>query len=84
VTWPIVDAILGLLIAAACIGLPQWVRKRRARPDDDTQAYLNEAGRSAQDIARGNAAELRQENEARSRQAIGSDGPPPRGEPREP
>jgi hypothetical protein len=79
--WPIVDAVLGLLIAAACIGLPQWVRKRRQRPDDDTQAYLKEVGRSARDIAHGNAAELQQENEARSRQASGSDGPPLHGAP---
>jgi hypothetical protein len=73
--WPIVDAVIGLVLAAAAIGIPQWVSKRRRRSDADTQAYMKETGRSAQDIAQSNAAELRRENEARSRQASGSDGP---------
>jgi hypothetical protein len=47
---------LGVLIAAACIGIPQLVRVRHQRPDDDTRAYLTETGRSARDIADGNAA----------------------------
>lgn len=69
-------AVLGLVIAAACISIPQLVRSRRQRPDDaDTQAYLEETGRSAQDIAQGNAAEReRQENQAGSEAANGSAG----------
>jgi hypothetical protein len=49
-------AALGAVIAAACIGIPQLVRVRHQRPDDDTRAYLKETGRSARDIADGNAA----------------------------
>lgn len=73
--YAVVDAVLGLLIGAACIGIPQLVRKRRQRPDDDdAQAYLKETGRSARDIAQGNAAlESRQKNDARSQQASGSE-----------
>lgn len=73
----VVDAALGLLIGVACIGIPQLVRKRRQRPDDDdTKAYLKETGRSAREIAQGNAAlESRQKNDASSQQASGSDGP---------
>jgi hypothetical protein len=72
-------AVLGLLIAAACIAIPLWVRSRRQRPDDDdTQAYLEEAGRSARDIARGNAAtRARQEAEARSPRPNDPDGMSP-------
>jgi hypothetical protein len=48
---------LGLVIAAACISLPQVIRVRRQQPgDDDTQAYLKATGRSAEDIAESNAA----------------------------
>jgi hypothetical protein len=57
----IVAAALGLVIAGACIAIPQIVRVRRQRgDDDDTQAYLKATGRSAEDIAAGNAA-LRRE-----------------------
>jgi hypothetical protein len=75
--YAIVDAVLGLLIGAACIGIPQLVRKRRQRPDDaDTEAYLKETHRSAQDIAQSNAAlQSQQKDDARTRQAGGSDGP---------
>jgi hypothetical protein len=52
----ILAAVLGLLIAAACLGIPQLVRTRRQQPNDDTRAYLKETGRSARDIARSNAA----------------------------
>lgn len=53
----IVAAALGVLIAAACISIPQLVRKRRTQPDyDDTQAYLRQTGRSARDISESNAA----------------------------
>jgi hypothetical protein len=65
----IIAAALGLLIAVACISIPQLVRKRHTRPDnDDTQAYLKETGQSARDIAERNAA-LRAEQQA----AISSD-----------
>jgi len=57
--------VLGLVIAAACISIPQLVRKRRGQPgDDDTQAYLRQTGRSARDITESNAAlRARQQNE---------------------
>jgi flagellar biosynthesis/type III secretory pathway M-ring protein FliF/YscJ len=56
-TTGILAAALGLVIAAACIGIPQLVRKRRTQPDeDDTQAYLRQTGRSARDISESNAA----------------------------
>ncbi len=51
----ILGGALGLLLGAAAIGIPQLVRIRHQRPDDDTQAYLKATGRSAQDIAQGNA-----------------------------
>jgi hypothetical protein len=75
----IIAIVLGLLISAACIGIPQLVRIRSQRPDDDdTQAYLKKTGRSAQDVAQGNAAQLlRQQARATSQQAAGSPGPPP-------
>jgi hypothetical protein len=58
-------AVLGVLIAAACISVPQLVRSRSARrpDDDDTRAYLKSTGRSARDIAEGNAALREQEQE---------------------
>jgi hypothetical protein len=52
----IVAAVLGLLLATAAIGIPQLVRIRHQRSDDDTLEYLKETGRSAPDIAAGNAA----------------------------
>ena len=48
-------AVLGVLISAAALGIPQWVRMRHQRSDDDTQAYLQQTGLTAQDIAQGNA-----------------------------
>ncbi len=61
-------AVMGVLIAAACISIPQIVRSRSARrqpEDDDTQAYLKQTGRSAGDIAQGNAAvRAQQQNDA--------------------
>jgi hypothetical protein len=48
-------AVLGVLISAAALGIPQWVRIRHQRPDDDTQAYLQQTGRTAREIAQGNA-----------------------------
>jgi hypothetical protein len=71
---PLIDAILGFVIAAACIGIPQLVRKRRQRPDDnDTEAYLEETGRSAGEIAQENAAlRVRQQHDIASKHASGS------------
>jgi hypothetical protein len=80
-TIAILAAVLGLVIATAAIGIPRLVA-RRNNPEDhsDSLAYLKETGRSAQDIARGNSGqEFRQENDARSQQAGGSDGAPPHG-----
>ncbi len=60
----ILAAALGLLIAAACISIPQLVRRRHTQPDnDDTQAYLKQTGQSARDIAERNAA-LRAQQQA--------------------
>jgi superfamily II DNA helicase RecQ len=72
VTIAIIAAVLGLLIATAAIGIPQLVRIRHQRPDDDTVAYLQETGRSARDIAQGNAAVRRQQqDDAAAEQANG-------------
>jgi hypothetical protein len=57
-------AALGLVIAVACISIPQLVRRRHTQPDnDDAQAYLKETGRSARGIAERNAA-LRAQQQA--------------------
>jgi hypothetical protein len=51
----IIGGAIGLVIGAAALGIPQLVRIRHQRPDDDdTQAYLKATGRSARDIAEGN------------------------------
>jgi hypothetical protein len=68
-------AVLAVLIAAACIGIPQLVRVRHQQreDDDDALAYEKKLGRSARDIAQGNAAvRKQQESESRSEQASGS------------
>jgi hypothetical protein len=54
-TIAIIGGVIGLVIGAAALGLPQLVRIRHQRPDNDTQAYLTATGRSAQDIAQSNA-----------------------------
>ena len=66
--YAIVDAVLGLLIGAACLSIPQLVRVHRQRPDyADTEAYLKQTGRSVQAIAQENAALLsRQKDDAQS------------------
>jgi hypothetical protein len=52
----IIGGVIGLVLGAAALGIPQLVRIRHQKPDDsDTQAYLNSTGRSVQDIAQGNA-----------------------------
>ena len=75
----IIAAVLGLLLATAAISIPRLVA-RHNHPDDhaDSQAYLKETGRSAKDIAQGNAGQaFKQESEAAAQQAGGSAGPPP-------
>jgi hypothetical protein len=75
----ILAAVLGLLLATAAIVIPRVVN-RRNNPDydADSRAYQRETGRSARDIAQGNAAQaLRQDNDAGSPQTGGSDDPPP-------
>ena len=70
ITVTIVASVLGLLIAAACISIPQLVRIRSQQPDDNGQAYLKQTGRSARDIAKSNAALLlKQTNETGSERA---------------
>jgi hypothetical protein len=52
----IIGGVIGLVLGAAALGIPQLVRIRHQKPDDDdTQAYLKATGRSAQDIAQSNA-----------------------------
>jgi hypothetical protein len=52
----ILAVILGVVISAACLGIPQFVRIRNTQPDyDDTNAYLKQTGRSAGDIEQANA-----------------------------
>jgi len=59
----IIGGVIGLVLGAAALGIPQLVRIRHQRPDDDdTQAYLKETGRSAQDIAQSNA-QLREQQQ---------------------
>ena len=80
-TIAILAAALGLLTGAAAIIIPRLVA-RRNNPEDhaDSQAYLKEIGRSAEDIARGNSGQaFRPENDARSQQAGASGGPSPDG-----
>lgn len=55
-TIAIIGGVIGLVIGAAALGIPQLVRIRHQKSDDsDTQAYLKATGRSARDIAQGNA-----------------------------
>jgi hypothetical protein len=54
-TIAILGGVIGLLLGAAALGIPQLVRIRHQRPDDDGQAYLKATGRSAQDIEQSNA-----------------------------
>lgn len=77
-TIAILAALLGLLIGTAAIVIPRVVaRHNDPEYDADSRAYMKETGRSARDIAQGNADEVvQQEHEARSQQAGGSDGSP--------
>jgi hypothetical protein len=52
----IIGGVIGLVLGVAALGIPQLVRIRHQRPDDDdTQAYLKATGRSVRDIAQENA-----------------------------
>ena len=65
-TIAILAAALGVLISAAAIIIPRIVN-RGNNPQDhaDSQAYLKQTGRSAEDIARGNAGRaFQQKNDA--------------------
>ena len=60
----IISIVLGVVIAAACIGLPQLVRVLSQQPDDNSQAYLHQTGRSSSEVAQKNAALLAREQDA--------------------
>jgi hypothetical protein len=67
---PVLAAVLGVLISAAAISIPRLIA-RRNHPEDhaDSQAYLKETGRSAEDIAHDNADQaFQQRNDARPQQ----------------
>jgi hypothetical protein len=67
----ILAAVLGLLLAVAAIVVPRLINRRNdPEYDADTRAYQRETGRSARDIAQGNADQA-------FRPANGSDGPAP-------
>jgi hypothetical protein len=71
----ILAAVLGLLLAVAAIWIPRLVARRNNPQDDaDARAYLKQTGRSARDVAQGNAGQaFQQQNDAGSRQAGGPD-----------
>ena len=75
----ILAAIFGVLLAAAAIGIPRIVNRGNDPQDHtDSHAYLQQTGRSAADVAQGNADQaLRQKNAAGSQQAGGLADPPP-------
>ena len=53
----VIAAVLGLLIAVACIWIPRVVSRRNDPYNHaDALAYEEETGRSAQEIEQGNAA----------------------------
>ena len=71
----ILAAVLGLLFGAAAIVIPRIVN-RHNNPDDhsDSQAYLANTGRSAEDIAQGNRSlQARQDNAVGSPHVGGTD-----------
>ena len=63
----VISIVLGVVIAAACIGLPQLVRILTTQPDDNSRAYLEQTGRSPMDVAQNNAALLVQNETAARR-----------------
>jgi hypothetical protein len=65
-------AVLGLLIAAACIVIPRVVSRRNDPYNSaDALAYEKETGRSAREIEQGNAA-VRARQQSRSKQQSGT------------
>jgi len=74
----ILAAVLGVLISVAAIAIPRIVaRGNNPENHSDSLAYLEQTGRSAEDIARANAGHLPgQRNDAGSRQVGGEDGTP--------
>jgi hypothetical protein len=68
----VIAAVLGLLIAVACIWIPRVVARRNDPYNHaDALAYEKETGRSAQEIEQGNAAVRARQN--RSEQQTGTD-----------
>jgi len=66
-------AVLGLLIAAACIMIPRVVSRRNDPYNNaDALAYQKETGRSAREIEQGNAA-VRAQQQSGSKQQSGTD-----------
>lgn len=77
----VIAIVLGLVISAACLGIPQLVRIRNQQPDDDSQGYLKQTGRSSGEVAQENAAVLAEEENADElRRASGTSGPSVEGE----
>ena len=71
----VISIVLGVVISAACIGLPHLVRVLTQKPDDDSKGYLEQTGRSASEVDRENAVLLAEEQEARgSSPAADADG----------
>lgn len=71
----ILAAVLGLLISTAAIIIPRVVA-RHNNPEDhaDSQAYLANIGRSAEEVVQGNRSlQDRPDNDAGSRHAGGTD-----------
>jgi hypothetical protein len=71
----ILAAVLGLLLGAAAIIIPRIVN-RHNNPEDhsDSQAYLANTGRTAEDIVQGNrSSQARPDNDAGSQHAGGTD-----------
>jgi Na+-transporting methylmalonyl-CoA/oxaloacetate decarboxylase gamma subunit len=68
----VIAAVLGLLIAAACIWIPRVVSRRNDPYNHaDALAYEKETGRSVQEIEQGNAAV--RARQSRSKQRTGTD-----------
>jgi hypothetical protein len=68
----VIAAVLGLLIAVACIWIPRVVARRNDPYNHaDALAYEEETGRSAQEIEQGNAAV--RARQTRSEQQTGTD-----------
>jgi hypothetical protein len=71
----ILAAVLGLLFGTAAIVIPRMVN-RHNNPDDhsDSQAYLANTGRSAEEIVQGNRGlQARQDSDAGSPRAGGTE-----------